>query len=158
MHKLEDPENISWGQKYLLDLIQKRALAAFVRSELEPNYHFTYLFHISINQIKIPPIKLINMLRHVISPGDWFYPASGPRPYKRHLEKKDFDIKDSINYTRLYSMFSSRILYAWCKKNNLDYNIFNHVFNGHWALSPKKIKKLEPWFDPALWFIDSSEI
>lgn len=160
MHKIYVPESeITYGQKYLLDLMDKKQLAAWCRDNLIAKYTFSYLFHIGTGMVKMPPADLIYKLRHLIYPADWFYTVSEPRPAVRPLEKRteDFEVEKSKNFIKLRKMYDEKKLYSWCFENHLNYVPFSHVFNKHYALSVNKMRKLREFFPPEDWFIYENE-
>lgn len=165
MHKLYVPESeLTYGQKYILDLMEKKQLAAWCRdldnlSSKYENYAFSYLFHIGVGQIKMPPADIIFKLRHLIFPSYWFYTTSESKPEQKSLTKmeEEFDIEKSVNFKILKDMYEEKKLYNWCSEHNLNYVPFSHVFNSHYGLSVNKMKKLREYFPPENWFIYCNE-
>ena len=168
MHKVITPENeITHGQKFLLDLMEQRKLAEFARSSdinrsmIEPRYLFSCLFHIGVGQVKYPTLKLIYLLRRHINPAAWFYVLNEELPefkVKLNSPEDNFCIEKTINWQKLSKMYQEKKLFNWCKEKNINYVPFSHLFNGHYGLSTLKIKQLKNYFDPAGWFIYCDEI
>lgn len=157
--KVDDISDLSYGQKYLLDLIDQKKLAEFCRENIPEK--FTFAFSLAVGKIKFPPAHFIYKLRNIIYPGDWFYHLDQPRPERKTLNDIDgpYDITKTINYNKILKIYTSKELFAFTQQNNLNYSSFTHLINGLREFSPAFMNRLRNLFAPEDWFIysDSSK-
>ena len=155
--KVDDISELSYGQKYLLDLMDQKKLAGFFRDAKVPE-KFTYAFNLAIGKYKFPPAHFIYKLRNIIYPGDWFYLLDQPRPERKPLNDIDgpYDITKTINYNKILKIYTSKELFAFTQQNNLNYSSFTHLINGLREFSPAFMNRLRNLFAPEDWFIYSN--
>lgn len=151
--KVEDISELSYGQKYLLDLIDQRKLAEFCRNYVPER--FSFAFNLAIGKVKFPPANFIYKLRNIIYPGDWFVHINEEKPERKPLNDIEglYDIKKSINYNKILKMHLSKSLYDFTQQNGLNYSTFTHLINGLREFSPTFMYRLHNILPPEDWFI-----
>lgn len=160
MHKLYvEPNELSYGQKFLLELIDKRALSNFTRTELNSSIHFTYLFHLGTGNLRFAGRQDIYKMRHVVFPDNWFYKLKEPKPKEIQLPEpvEPYDVQKTVNFIKLKEMYDNHELYTFAKENNFSYITFNHIINGRYGVSSAVINKFKSHFEPYLWFVTEDE-
>lgn len=161
MHKLYVEENeLSYGQKFLLDLIDRRKLSEFTRSELNSSIHFTYLFHLGTGQLKFAGTQDVYKMRHIVFPDNWFYKLSETKPAEIKLSAptEPYDVKKTVNFQKLQKMYDNKELYKFAKDHDFNYITFNHIIKGRYGVSSAVINKFKSYFKPYLWFVYDNEL
>lgn len=158
MYRLQvnDISDLSYGQKYLLDLIDERKLADFCRKYVPER--FSFAFNLAVGQVKFPPAHLIYTLRNIIYPGDWFFHLNEKKPEKRSLNDTDsdvYDIRKTVNYNKIIKLHESKELFSFARQNGLNYSSFTHLINGLREFTPVFMFRLRNIFEPEDWFIYS---
>ena len=155
MHKLYVTEDqITYGQKYLLDLLNNRKLSEFWNKELSQKFTFPYVFNYAIGKQTPPSLVFINAMNKYVNPAEWFYTVKEEKPVAKN-ENQEYtdDIRKSVNFVKLYKMYQDKTLWDFCKKNNLGYAGLYHSINQRSLITNKMILKLKEFFIPLDWFI-----
>lgn len=151
-------ENITHGQRHLLDLLDKRKLMGFCR---ERNLEFTYTFQIAVGT-KLPPLPtFVYRNRDIIGIDEWFYKESEPVPLARSYIPYDPDEKWDYTTSMAFITFSKiENLKQWCRDRSLisQYVSFTLITKKQIALSYNKIMALREYFRPSDWFYRPDEI
>lgn len=155
MHRLYcEEKDINYGQKYLLDLCDKRQLNQFWQKNCLDQFDFTYIFCIATGKQKSASLAFINLLSRFINPADWFYTLSEPKPQELPDNVRLTDnIRLSKNFSFIQKMYENKELYSFCKEKNISYKALMHVLTGRNLISYPKIKELKEIFKPIDWFI-----
>ncbi len=155
MHRLYcKEEEITYGQKYLLDICDKRQLSQFWQQNCMESFNFTYIFNIATGKQRSVSLAFINMLSKYVNPADWFYTVSEtrPEPLPEGTKLTD-DIRKSKNVQKIKELYEKGELFNFCKEKEINYKALMHVLNGRNLISYPKIKEMKELFAPLDWFI-----
>lgn len=147
-----DEKDISYGQRYLLDLVDKRSLAKFCRDN---NFDFLQCFRIAVGKVN-PPVIFISQLTKFIHPVLWFYTESEPKPIMKEYKKirQPWDFKKSIICKKIAKIDN---LKAWSDSHGITQTSFFLLAKGKRKPSFLKIKELREIFNPSDWFFSEEK-
>ena len=155
MHRIYCREDeINYGQKYLLDLCDKRQLSQFWQQNCIEMCNFTYIFNIATGRQKSVSLPFISLMSEFVNPADWFYNVTEkkPEPLPEGIKLTD-NILLSKNIKTIRELYDKRELFNFCKDKNINYKTLMHVLNGRNLISYPSIKELKHIFNPLDWFI-----
>lgn len=141
-------EEITRGQRKMLDIVDSRKMAALCR-DYGLSFNFTYKIAIGGN---IPPSRLIFTLRNLIHPALWFYTEQEKEPELRQYEPTadTWNYRESIAFRQLSEIAD---LKNWCiEHHNPHYTSLWLIATGKREPSYQKIKELRDIIYPADWF------
>lgn len=143
-----EEKDVSYGQQFFLDLLQKKLLFAFSKK-----HNLSYDFVHRVVSGKAPPSNpLVFALRDVIHPILWFYTVAEDKPQLKHYEPDDltqFDYKKSIAFQKIREI---NFISTWAKNRGFNSSSFQKLYNGQMSPSVAKMKLLRNTIYPADWF------
>lgn len=143
-----DEKDITYGQRFLLDLLKERKFAAFCRDN-DLKFEYTYMVAIGGN---LPPVSLIYKLRRIIHPVLWFYTEQEQRPEEKEYPEDGaggWDYTQSLGF-RQFSRIEN--LKSWSIENGFAYVSMWIIASGRRSPSYVKIRQLKDYIYPADWF------
>lgn len=153
MHKIFS-DTISHGQRYLLDLIDKRKLLQFVNEYDLPH---VYLFNVATGRVMVP-CDVIFTLRNIIAPNQWFYDETEALPPSIPFKGKSgqlYNPDESIALTRLREESNIR---RWSTEHDLPYISIYNIISGKYKPTYPKIRQMRDIIPVDLWFIYTGEL
>lgn len=151
MYRLMCPETaITHGQRFLLNLLDKRQFASFCR---ENNLKFEYIFNVAVGK-KIPPVPVIYALRHIIHPNSWFYLESENLPLPEYTSDtgETWNYQTSKGFSALQNIVEDCGAREWAIQHSMDYTTLWLILTGRRTPSFPKIKFFRPYIEPSDWF------
>jgi hypothetical protein len=150
MYLLHTDENeITHGQRFLLNLLEKRKFASFTEKF---GVSFTYLYKVAIGVHK-PPCEFIYRVRGTVNPGAWFFFETEPLPAVSYKPAASgtwtWDV--SLGMKALREAAKDGIS-AWCGEQELPYYPVYALYQARNPPSFSKIMLLKQHIDPASWF------
>jgi len=145
---------LSYGQRRLIDLVDKRIFAEFCR---EREITLSYTYRVATGKFN-PQNTLIWALRDFIHPAQWFYNegeeyneiAFKPRKVKEWEYDKTIAMMDFRKKT-------TEEIREIAKINDIPYLSLYNVYHGRYAPSFKIILQLKKTYNPELWFMFQNE-
>lgn len=153
-----DEKDITYGQRYLLNLLEERKFSAFCRDN-SLKFEYTYTIAIGGN---LPQLPLIYKLRNIIHPVLWFYTEQEDKPEERlykdyHPENtitndgEQWDYTQSIGFRKFQKIEN---LKSWSIENGFSYVSMWIIATGRRNPSYAKIKQLKNFVYPSDWFFN----
>ncbi len=145
-------EDITRGQRFLMDVIDRRELAQLCR---ETGLSFNYTYQIGIGG-QAPPVPLIYTLRRYVHPVLWFYTEQEREPELRSYKNltKEWEFRETIGFRELSSRSSLR---KWCTDHHLQYTSLWFIASGKRPPSYYKIKLMRELIYPGDWLYTEEE-
>lgn len=143
-------EDITHGQRFILNLMDSRQLAQFCR---DFDLSFVYMFNVGVGK-NIPPISTIYKLRHQVHPNSWFYKEGEllTTPEYKADTGETWDFLQSKGYRQLVSIVESVGDRVWARENNFDYTSLWLILTGRRKPSFPKIRSYKNHVIPSDWF------
>ena len=155
LKKMAD-KKISYGQKFLLNLMDLRELARFHQVHLS-DFSFAYVYNVAVGKFDFPSVKFIHAIMNIIPPDRWFFYVGEDFDYMT-AEDADYvqDYRQSANYRTLQEIPKKHGSYrTWCQAHGFSYRSFMSIINGNRQLTPQRIFQLRSIFPPHGWFVRS---
>lgn len=150
-----DEKKLSYAQKFLLDMADKRCLHKFWAEKIKTEkYNFFYVFLIATGKNSVS-LNFIWDCRKVINPVDWFATISEPRlePIPVSTARGDYDYTKSLNFKKLLAIPKLR---EWSIANSdkgADFYKLWLVKTQHRKITFFRIKEFKNIFPIGDWFL-----
>ena len=143
-------EDITHGQRYLLNLMDKRELAQFCRDH---DFSLVYLFNVGIGK-NLPPAETIYKLRHVIHPNNWFFREGEPVALSEYSQDTGDTWKymESKGYKKILSIVEEKGDRNFAREHGFDYTSLWLILTGRRKPSFLKIRSYKDHVIPSDWF------
>lgn len=143
-------EDITHGQRFLLDLMDRRELAQFCR---EMDLPFVYAFNIAVGK-NIPPVPFIYKLRSLVHPNSWFFRESEPLALPEYGQDtgETWEYMESKGYKKLLEIVEVKGDRSFAREYGFDYTSLWLILTGRRKPSFLKIRSYKDHVVPADWF------
>lgn len=145
---------LSYGQRRLIELVDKRIFAEFCRAK---GITLSYTYRIATGKFN-PQNTLIWYLRDFIHPAQWFYNEGeeyNEIPFKpKKIKVWDYDKTIAMIDFRKKTTVEIREI---ANKHDIPYLSLYNVYHGRYAPSFKIIFQLKKTYNPELWFMFQNE-
>lgn len=144
-------EDITHGQRMLMDIIDKRKLMELCRQK---GLSFSYTYQVGIGG-KTPPSPMVYTLRDIVHPVLWYYKESESLPEIKEYPADTSDswnYQDSIGFYNLQKEAETTSLKEWSLRHGFDYSTIWFIAAGKRPPSYYKIKAFRDIIYPADWF------
>lgn len=146
------PENITYAQKELLKIAEKRQLKAFWEKTLNgKGFNFFYLWNIMTGKCPAS-LEFIWALHKQINPVLWFYTVSEKKPNTRYSFGKDPEHYEYFGSKNFKFIEGIEKLNSWCKENELNYNLMFLLRTQKRRVTYQRIRTLKNILPVSGWF------
>lgn len=143
-------EDITHGQRFLLDLMDRRELAQFCRDH---GLTLVYLFNVGVGK-NLPPAETIYKLRHVIHPNSWFFREGEPLALPEYSQDtgERWAYLESRGYRELLSIVGRQGDRNFARDYGFDYTTLWLILTGRRKPSFSRIRSYKDHVVPSDWF------
>lgn len=143
-------EDITHGQRFLLNLMDRRELAQFCR---DLDLSIVFLFNVGIGK-NLPPAETIYKLRHIIHPNSWFFRESEALTLHEYSEDtgETWNYTESKGYKDLLAIVEQKGDRNFAREYGFDYTSLWLILTGRRKPSFSKIRSYKDHVTPADWF------